>query len=63
MSQQVGYTVAQAAAQVGLSERVLREEIKVNRLQVRYYNTKALVDHDDLKEWFKQLPSDSSRDS
>lgn len=61
MTQQIGYTIAQAALQVGLSERSIRDAIKDSHLPARFFKTKALVDHDDLKEWFKKLPSDSPK--
>ncbi len=61
MSAQIGYTVAQAAAQVGLSERTIRDAIKDNYLAARYYNTKALIKHQDLEDWFDKLPSESPR--
>ena len=58
---QIGYTVAQAAAQVGLSERTIRDAIKDSYLPARYFNTKALVKHQDLEDWFDKLPAESSR--
>lgn len=61
MNEQIGYNVAQAAAKVGLSERVIRDAIKDNYLPARYYNTKALVKHTDLVNWFDNLPSESPR--
>lgn len=61
MSDQIGYNVAQAAAKVGLSERVIRDAIKDSYLPARYYNTKALVKHKDLEDWFNKLPSESPR--
>lgn len=58
---QIGYTVAQAAAQVGLSERTIRDAIKDNYLPARYLGTKALVKHQELEDWFDKLPSESPR--
>lgn len=58
---QIGYTVPQAAAQVGLSERTIRDAIKDNYLPVRYLGIKALVKHQDLEDWFDKLPSESPR--
>lgn len=61
MSAKISYTVAEAAEQVGLSERVIRDAIKDSHLAARFFNTKALIRHEDLSEWIDRLPSESSR--
>jgi excisionase family DNA binding protein len=55
---QISYTVAQAAEQVGLSERTLKEAIKDSRLAARYMNTKAIIRHEDLAEYIDRLPAE-----
>jgi len=61
MSAKISYSVAEAAIAVGLSERVVRDAIKDSHLPARFFNTKALIRHEDLAAWIEQLPSESPR--
>ncbi|QDG65811.1 helix-turn-helix domain-containing protein [Pseudarthrobacter sp. NIBRBAC000502772] len=58
---QISYTVAEAAKAVGLSERSVRDAIKDSYLTARFFNTKALIRHEDLEAWIDKLPSESPR--
>jgi hypothetical protein len=57
----LAYNITEAAAEVGLSERALKDAIRENKLHAKYYNTKPLVSHADLEAWYESLPSESSR--
>ena len=60
-SHPIAYTVLQAAAAVGLSERYIRAQIAHNYLIPRYAGTKPLIGHDELVRWFAKLPTDPRR--
>lgn len=59
MTAPLAYSVPDAAAAVGISERALRLSIANSELPVRYWNSKPLVGAEDLAAWFKGLPSES----
>jgi excisionase family DNA binding protein len=61
MSAKISYSVTEAALAVGLSERVIRDAIKDSHLSARFFNTKALIRHEDLATWIDSLPGESSR--
>lgn len=42
---------------VGLSEREIRRAIAAGEIEVHYRGRRALVDVDDLRAWFKALPT------
>ncbi|PTU55368.1 hypothetical protein DBB34_14520 [Sphaerisporangium cinnabarinum] len=54
----IALTQAQAAMAVGLSEREIRRAIAAGEIEVHYRGRRALVDVDDLRAWFKALPTE-----
>ncbi len=54
----IAYTVKDAAAAVGLSERYLRGQMAHHYLVARYAGTKPLISHDELVRWFSRLPTE-----
>jgi len=54
----ISYTVHQAAASVGLSERYIRAQIAHRYLLARYAGTKPLIGHEELVRWFAKLPTE-----
>ena len=58
MSEPIAYPLAEAAAQVGLSDRTLRDAIADGSLTAHYAGTKPLVSPADLRSWFESLPTE-----
>lgn len=52
----IAYTLDQAGEAVGLSTFPIRQAIEAGDLTPKYSGRKPLIDHDDLKAWFKSLP-------
>lgn len=52
----IAYTIEDAAAEVGLSPRYIREEIYTGRLKAKAAGTKLIVRRADLEEWVDALP-------
>lgn len=61
MSEPIAYPLAEAAAQVGLSDRTLRDAIADGSLTAHYAGTKPLVAPADLRAWFESLPTERSK--
>ena len=53
----VAYSLLDACAAVGLSERTVRDAIKRGDLAVRYAGRKVLIRADDLAAWVDAMPS------
>jgi len=53
----LAYTVQQAAAAVGLSDRFIRARLADGSLRGRMANSKPLIPSDELERWLKSLPS------
>jgi excisionase family DNA binding protein len=51
-----GYTVAEASSYLGISEWVLRDEVRNNRLAAKKRGTTVLFDRDELDRYFNDLP-------
>lgn len=51
-----GYTVAEASQYLGLSEWVLRDEMRNNRIAAKKRGTTVLFDRDELDRYFDDLP-------
>ncbi|MHA7298225.1 helix-turn-helix domain-containing protein [Pseudarthrobacter sp. MDT3-1] len=58
-TRKIAYTIEEAAARVGLSSRTLRDQIADNYLLARYFNSKALITHEDLVAWINRLPTEA----
>jgi len=56
----VAYDLEGAGRAVGLSIFPIKQEIKLGNLTPRYYRSKPLIGHDELVEWFANLPVDKS---
>lgn len=57
MSTPVAYTLPQACAAVGISEKAIRSEIAKGNLRVHRFGRKILISPADLQEWFDSLPA------
>lgn len=57
MSAPLAYTIADAAAAVGVSDRVIRRAIDKGDLTVRYPTSRPVILADELREWLATLPS------
>lgn len=55
----LAYTVAGAAAAVGIGQTLLREQIRLGLLEARYVNTKPIVMAEALVAWLTSLPTSS----
>lgn len=53
----LSYTIPEAAATVGVSERTIRNEIRANRIATRYVGTKPVIPAGELEAWLEALPS------
>lgn len=53
----IAFTVAGAAAAVGIGPTLLREQIRLGVLQARYVNSKPIVTAEALKDWLDSLPT------
>jgi excisionase family DNA binding protein len=51
-----GFTVAEASSYLGISEWVLRDEVRNNRLAAKKRGTTVLFDRDELDRYFNDLP-------
>jgi excisionase family DNA binding protein len=51
-----GYTVAEASAYLGISEWVLRDEMRNNRIAAKKRGSTVLFDRDELDRYFDDLP-------
>ena len=51
-----GYTVAEAADYLGLSDWVVRSEIRENRIAAKKRGTTVLIDRAELDRYFDALP-------
>ena len=52
------YSYEEAAAEVGYSERTMKEEAARNRLVVHYANSKPIILHTDLVACLESLPTE-----
>ena len=57
MSAPLAYTIADAAAAVGVSDRVIRRAIDKGDLTVRYPTSRPIILADELRDWLATLPS------
>ncbi|UOE44952.1 helix-turn-helix domain-containing protein [Agromyces larvae] len=53
----IAYSVKDAAKAVGVSESLLRREIRAGYLYPRYIATKQVITHADLERWARTLPT------
>lgn len=51
-----GFTVAEAAAYLGISDWVLRNEMRNNRIAAKKRGSTILFDRDELDRYFDDLP-------
>jgi excisionase family DNA binding protein len=51
-----GYTVAEAAQYLGISDWVLRAEVRNNRLAAKKRGSTVLFDREELDRYFDDLP-------
>lgn len=51
-----GFTTAEAAKYLGISEWVLRDEMKHNRIAAKKRGTSVLFDRSELDRYFDALP-------
>lgn len=51
-----GFTLAEASGYLGISEWVLRNEVRSNRLVAKKRGTTVLFDRDELDRYFDDLP-------
>jgi excisionase family DNA binding protein len=51
-----GFTVTEASSYLGISEWVLRDEVRNNRLAAKKRGTTVLFDRDELDRYFDALP-------
>lgn len=58
MADPIALPLPEAAAAVGLSERELRRAIAANELAPRYRGSKPLIDVEELRDWFRALPTE-----
>lgn len=61
MSEPIALPLPAAAEAVGLSERELRRAIRDNELAPRYRGSKPLIDVEELRDWFRALPTEKRR--
>lgn len=54
----ISYSVKGAAAATGVSEALIRQAIADGDLQEQYWNSKQVIDHDELKRHIKSLPTE-----
>ncbi len=53
----IAYTLADAAAACGVSERVLRRAIDRGDLSVRYPTARPVILVDELRDWMESRPT------
>ncbi|WP_191413832.1 hypothetical protein [Salinibacterium sp. ZJ450] len=53
----LAYSIADAAAAVGLGQTMLRDHIKLGLLEVRYVGSKPIVTAVALEQWLLGLPT------
>lgn len=58
----LSYTYDEAADATGLSKRAIQIAVANNDLIPRYWNTKPVLEEDELKRWLKTLPTVSPRE-
>jgi excisionase family DNA binding protein len=51
-----GFSVAEASQYLGISEWVLRDEMRNNRIAAKKRGTTVLFDRDELDRYFDDLP-------
>ena len=56
----IAYDLEGAARAVGLSVFPIKQAIKAGDITPRYSKSKPLIGHDELVEWFANLPLDKS---
>lgn len=54
----ISYSVKSAAAATGVSEALISQALKSGELQERYWNTKKIIRHEDLKAFVDSLPTE-----
>lgn len=54
----ISYSVKGAAAETGVSDALIRQAIKDEELPVRYWNTKQIIEHEELVKFVKSLPAE-----
>lgn len=58
-TRKIAYTLDEAAARVGVSARLLRDQVADNYLLARYVNSKPIIAHEDLVTWLNSLPTEA----
>lgn len=53
----ISYSVKSAAANTGVSEALISQAINAGELQERYWNSKKIIRHEDLKAFVDNLPT------
>lgn len=54
----ISYSYEGAAEAIGQSVDTIKAEVRKGNLTPRYPNSKPLIGHDELFEWFNSLPVD-----
>lgn len=54
----IAYSVKTAAAQIGISEALVREAIRDGDLNARYVRSKAIIEHAELERYVQTLPTE-----
>lgn len=63
-STRISYTMAQAAAETGLSERTIRRAVKNGDIAARHFSARRiLIERAELESWIGALPSQPAADS
>lgn len=60
--QQISYNVHQAHLATGVGESTLRKLVREGLLAARYLGSTLLIDADDLKRFYRSLPSEKQID-
>ncbi|KRC37541.1 hypothetical protein ASE15_05350 [Oerskovia sp. Root22] len=58
LPEQIAVARPVAAALVGLSDRELKRAIDAGEIEAHYRGRKCLVDVEDLRAWYKALPTE-----
>lgn len=58
MAARLAYTIPEAAAAVGLSERTIRDAIRRGDIAPRYLGSKPIIPAEELHDWLLSLPTE-----
>jgi hypothetical protein len=57
----LAYSLEEAEAATGYSQRTIRRAISDNQLVARYANSKPVITADELKAWLDALPTEAPK--